>query len=209
VTLLDSLIQSNRSHVAKALHQALLRLEQGGPPPLALDCTAGNGRDTVFLAEAVGPCGLVLAFDIQPEALAATRRQLEQKGLLDRARLVQAGHETLAVHVPQPREAAIDAALFNLGFLPRSDRKTVTVPGTTLAALEALESRIRPGGICSAHCYLGHQGGAEEAREVEIWFRVLNQRNWRVLRLEFANKTRNREILFLAERSAGNERAAR
>ena len=32
---------------------------------IAVDATAGNGHDTLFLAERVGPAGQVYAFDIQ------------------------------------------------------------------------------------------------------------------------------------------------
>ena len=38
------------------------------PGSLVVDATAGNGNDTLFLARLVGQAGLVLAFDIQPEA---------------------------------------------------------------------------------------------------------------------------------------------
>ena len=39
---------------------------------IAIDGTAGKGRDTAFLAQAVGPSGHVHSFDIQPEAIAST-----------------------------------------------------------------------------------------------------------------------------------------
>ncbi|MDU4300787.1 MAG: rRNA methyltransferase, partial [Eikenella corrodens] len=40
---------------------------------IAVDATAGNGHDTLFLAQCVGSGGRVYAFDIQPQALAATQ----------------------------------------------------------------------------------------------------------------------------------------
>ena len=41
-----------------------------------LDGTAGNGHDTLFLAQCAGENGRVYAFDIQPQAIAATDARL-------------------------------------------------------------------------------------------------------------------------------------
>ena len=46
----------------------------------AIDATAGNGHDTVFLSSQVGRKGLVWAFDIR-KALLNTAKRLERKGL--------------------------------------------------------------------------------------------------------------------------------
>lgn len=39
---------------------------------IAVDCTAGNGNDTIFLAKAVGSMGNVFSFDIQDIAIGNT-----------------------------------------------------------------------------------------------------------------------------------------
>lgn len=198
--LLENLATINRRILHKTLGLAVQRAIAGGGAPFALDCTAGNGHDTLFLAQNVGPAGLVLSFDMQAEAIAATRARLDQAGLLQRVRLVQSGHETLESMLPETEQDCVDAAMFNLGFLPGSDQTLVTRPENTLAALRALLPRIRPGGLYSVHCYAGHAGGAEETREVSLWFQTLPWRSWRASRQEFANKAHNREVLFLAER---------
>ncbi len=46
------------------------------PGDLALDLTAGTGRDTLFLFHRLGPRGRILAFDIQREALLRTESLL-------------------------------------------------------------------------------------------------------------------------------------
>jgi tRNA A58 N-methylase Trm61 len=66
------------------------------PGSVAVDATAGNGNDTLFLAGLVGTSGLVLAFDIQPEALEKTRAVLENAKLAARVRLFLTGHENIA-----------------------------------------------------------------------------------------------------------------
>ncbi|MGI9108918.1 MAG: methyltransferase domain-containing protein, partial [Opitutales bacterium] len=65
------------------------------PGDVAIDGTAGKGRDTACLAQAVGPTGHVHAFDIQPEAIASTHNLLEAAGLLDRVSLHRRSHVEL------------------------------------------------------------------------------------------------------------------
>lgn len=47
----------------------------------AVDATAGNGHDTLFLAQLVGDSGAVYAFDIQQQAVDATIGRLKEHGL--------------------------------------------------------------------------------------------------------------------------------
>ena len=44
-----------------------------------IDATAGNGHDTVFLAEETGPTGHVYAFDIQKESIEETTQRIRSK----------------------------------------------------------------------------------------------------------------------------------
>ena len=53
---------------------ALLQAVNAGDT--VVDATMGNGHDTLFLAELVGPEGHVCAFDIQESALESTRALL-------------------------------------------------------------------------------------------------------------------------------------
>ena len=57
------------------------RLKNGGR---ALDGTAGNGRDTLFLAQLAGGNGKVWAFDIQAQALSNTAGLLRENGVEDK-----------------------------------------------------------------------------------------------------------------------------
>ena len=60
------------------------------PGDTVVDATAGNGHDTVFLARLAGPSGQVHAFDVQEEAIRATRERLEKEGLLTSAKVHKA-----------------------------------------------------------------------------------------------------------------------
>ena len=169
--------------------------------PLMLDATAGNGHDTVFLAELAGEGGMVLAVDRQEEALARSAALLRQRGLERRVRLTRGDHADmvalLARELPDA-EALLDLAVFNLGFLPGSDKRVATSAATTLTALEAVWGRLRPGGLLSVHAYSGHPGGADEAKAVGDRMRALPWREAHVSACSQWNKARSPETLWLA-----------
>jgi hypothetical protein len=74
------------------------------------------------------------------------------------------------------------------------------MPESTVAALTQLEEILMSGGIISVHCYLGQDGGEEEAASVSGWMARLPWEDWRVARYEIYNKASNREFLFLAQK---------
>ena len=57
------------------------RSHRGG---VYIDATMGNGYDTQFLCEMAGETGKVWAFDIQEQALKATKERLESMGFWQR-----------------------------------------------------------------------------------------------------------------------------
>jgi len=134
-----------------------------------IDATAGNGWDTLFLAKKVGPCGRVLAVDMQKEALAETRRRLESEGVLERVLLVEGNHRNLNAFLPDAWAGCVRLGVFNLGYLPGGDHGKITQPESTLAALDRVWEVLRPGGGLSVLVYHTHPGGAEELRAVVGW----------------------------------------
>ena len=109
---------------------------------LAVDLTAGKGRDTFALAKAVGSGGQVVAFDLQAAAIEQTTEFLqvndlavnnlpagyplsEQSGIF----LIQACHSTLSTVLLSPAKVI----MANLGYLPGGDQTLVTRPDSTLA----------------------------------------------------------------------------
>jgi len=134
------------------------------PGAFVVDATAGNGHDTLFLAEAVGPTGRVLAFDIQAAAIRATEARLEAHGCAAQVDLVEGCHSALAERLPAGRP--IRAAMFNLGYLPGSDKQAITRFASTRVALEACLGGLERQGIISVMAYRGHPGGDDEAQAV-------------------------------------------
>jgi glycine/D-amino acid oxidase-like deaminating enzyme len=134
-----------------------------------LDATAGNGYDTVFLAGLAG-ARFVTAIDIQPQAIESTWARLGEWG--SEVRLITGDHAEVLERVLQAGVESgsvsglcaqlYGAIMFNLGYLPRSDRTVTTQPETTLRALSASLRLLRPGGVLTVIAYRGHEGGVAE-----------------------------------------------
>ncbi|EDY84991.1 Putative rRNA methylase family [Verrucomicrobiia bacterium DG1235] len=143
------------------------------PGSIAIDATAGNGHDTQWLAQAVGPSGHVFAYDIQEQALAVTRQRLQKQSLLDQTTLLHTGHETLLQTIPLKHHGQISAIVFNLGFLPGGDSEVITLPNTTLTALNASLQLLKPNGILAVTLYPSHPGAQQEVDQVLAWLHAL------------------------------------
>ncbi len=50
------------------------------------------------------------------------------------------GHENIEHHINDAHKGHIDAAIFNLGYLPKGDKSIVTKPDTTIQAINSLLS---------------------------------------------------------------------
>ncbi|WP_068780118.1 class I SAM-dependent methyltransferase [Paenibacillus sp. GM2] len=143
------------------------------PGDLAIDATAGTGADTLFLAKACGRRGRIWAFDIQAEALRLTRERLDRESddALAQVSLLQQSHAEMREQLPGSTHGRIGAVMFNLGYLPveAADQTLITLPESTIAALETAVSLLRPRGIATIMLYPGHPGGDREAEAVQAW----------------------------------------
>lgn len=194
-------------HIVNWAHSLAAEVLQSGS--LAVDLTAGSGRDTLFLWQRVAPDGRVASFDIQPAALAETASRLGQAdaplqvhpqvsrriGSQPGVYLLAACHSRFEEYL----DAAPRVILANLGFHPHGDREVVTRPETTLVALQAAAGLLAPEGRLLVTVYPGHPGGATEATAVADWFAGLSPRRWDTLQLKVANRERA-PFLLLAEK---------
>ncbi|MCL2756054.1 MAG: class I SAM-dependent methyltransferase [Firmicutes bacterium] len=136
-----------------------------------IDATMGNGNDTLFLAS-LG--ARVFAFDVQDRAIQNTKRLLEENNF--NATLVKDGHENVDKHVKTP----IKAAIFNLGYLPKSDKSIITKPDTTIIALHKITNLLQVGGRIAIMVYIGHEGGKAEESAVLEWVDCLAKDKWQI-----------------------------
>ena len=138
-------------------HFILTHLKEGD---IAVDFTMGNGHDTEFLSRTVGEFGHVYAFDIQEQALASTSDRLAKSDCPDNCTLILDSHHNVKKYIDVP----IKAGMFNLGYLPGSDKKVTTMRTTTLPAIEAAISLMAPDAIILIAVYPGHKEGEEEGK---------------------------------------------
>ena len=132
----------------------------------AVDATAGNGHDTLFLAQCVGPNGMVHAIDIQEAAITATRQRLNAAGELTQVVLHCKSHANWSMILLNEHRTEIDAIMMNLGYLPSGDKLIATKSETTILAIQEAFAWLKPGGIMTILAYVGHPGGDEECNEV-------------------------------------------
>ena len=141
------------------------------PGDVAIDATIGNGHDTIFLAECVGPEGNVFGFDVQPDALERTAQRLVARNLHN-VTLVNCSHAEMRSSLPMSEPGKLRAVMFNLGYLPGADKAITTDAESTIAAIRQSLELLGAGGIVTVLAYVGHSGGLAEADAVE---RLLGQ----------------------------------
>ena len=149
-----------------------------------IDATCGNGNDTLFLANLVGGRGHVYAFDIQPEAIQATKNKLIASNIDNNVTVINDGHENVTRYI----QCKISAAIFNLGYLPGSDQTITTHANTTWKAITNILPLLKIGGIIILVIYHGHEAGKHERTELEHLITTLDSTTTQTLRYEFLNK---------------------
>lgn len=155
---------------------------------LCIDATAGKGKDTLFLCRMVGKAGKVIAFDIQEEAIGATKKTLSESNMEDRATLIQRGHEYMKEYADPETVSVI---LFNLGYLPGGNHALATRSETTLEAAQQGLSLLRHGGLMGICIYSGGDSGFSEKEAVLSWAKNLPAGEYDVISNPFINKPNN------------------
>ncbi len=188
--------------IQNATQTALLFLSQYlHPGETAVDATCGNGHDTVALAK-LGT-KTIYGFDIQPQALDATKEALCREGLYSHhIHLILDGHENMRQYVKEP----VQVVVFNLGYLPSSSKEIVTKTETTLKAISEALMLLKEGGLLCITMYSGHPGGQEEKDAVLSFAAALDKTRYHAVYLNMLNQRNHPpEILLITlKRGVGN-----
>ncbi|MBU5426632.1 methyltransferase domain-containing protein [Tissierella pigra] len=164
---------------------------------VVVDCTVGNGNDTILLAKLVGKTGIVYGFDIQKTALEITKENLACENIDNDVRLIHDGHENIDLYIKEK----VDFIIYNLGYLPKGNKSIKTNKDTTLKSLQKAINILNDSGIILITCYVGHEGGLEEKEEVEEFLKTLNQKQFNVIKYDFINQINHPPILYGVEKS--------
>lgn len=160
---------------------------------ILVDATMGNGNDTLYFAPKVAK---VFAFDVQEEAIQRTAEKLAKVNL-ENVQLILSGHENLDKYITQ-----VDAAIFNLGYLPSADKSIITHAETTIQAIEKLLKALTIGGRIAIMVYYGHDGGREEKEALIDFLSDLPQDQVTVMSYQALNQKNCPPFLLMVEKLA-------
>ncbi len=194
---------------------------------LAVDCTCGNGKDTLWLAKR---CKRVMAFDIQKSAIDNTQALLHAENITcfnlvkedspacvselmrDGVYLVQDSHEHLAEYLSSGYlqvsdnglVEALDAPcviIFNLGFLPGGDKNVTTKVESSVNAIKKALDVLDIGGLLSVTMYPGHSEGRAEQDAVLEWAKGLDSGKYHCVFANMLNQSdRAPQVLWITKK---------
>jgi tRNA G37 N-methylase Trm5 len=155
---------------------------------IVVDATAGNGHDTVFLARRAKT---VFAFDTNADAIGMTIRRAREEGLTN-VIPVHDSHERITDHV-----TGFKGVVFNLGYLPGSDKSSKTDGKTVVKALESVLGHLEEGGFISVVTYPGHPGGRRECDLVRAFFERVKGPSYEILEVHLPFQDNDPPSMFM------------
>ncbi len=194
--LLDAFLRYTPKQLTSLTVSHQLLAQRIRPGDFVIDATAGLGRDTAYLCRLVGESGKVLAMDIQPSAVDATNRLLAEKKLDSIGKAILADHADLSAYAAPE---SVDAVVFNFGWLPGADHSLFTTPATSIPALQAALSLLKPGAFLVASIYHGGANGTTERDCLLPWFAALDPARYTVLQCSFLNRQGKDPIVILVQ----------
>ena len=167
----------------------------------AIDATCGRGNDTRVLAELLEEQrgGGIIGIDIQEEAVEETRGALEASLSSETLSKIHLFHQSHADFPKLAEEVPVKLVVYNLGYLPRGNKRLTTETKSTLQSVTKALELLVPGGVVSITCYPGHPEGASEEKALISLLNTLPQTLWSVCRHSFLNR-RDAPNLILVQR---------
>ena len=164
---------------------------------IVVDATAGNGNDTLALANLVGETGKVYAFDIQKDAIEKTRNLLAESSHFYNVIFICDSHEKIADYVEEKGQVSV--ALFNLGYLPSGDKTINTTAKSSIKAIDESLRILKKGGMVSIVMYPGTEIGKTERDAVISYARNLPHNEYHVCYCNFPNQPETSPEILLIE----------
>src|SRR5699024_11199145 len=129
-------------------------------------------------------------FDIQQQAIDNTKQRLEQHNRKN-VTLIHANHAHIEKYIHEQEHGSIGGAIFNLCYLPRSDKSIITKGETTDHSMKSLLEALRTYGLIVAVNYHVHAGGKEEKNAILKFTTTLDQKHFKVIQYGFINQKNN------------------
>ena len=158
---------------------------------ICIDATAGNGNDTLVLCQLVGEQGKVYAFDIQEQAVANTKKRLEEYGVAKRAEVYLESHTKMGNYVVAD---SVSCITFNFGYLPGGDHNLATKKDSSIEAIHEGLRLLKKGGMMSLCIYSGGDSGFEERDAILEELKTLDGKKYLVIVSQYYNRPNNPPI---------------
>lgn len=155
----------------------------------AVDMTLGNGNDTLYLAKHVNH---VYAFEIQKQGIENSIKLLNKNNISNYT-IFNESHENV-----DKINNKYEVAIFNLGYLPGSDKTITTTYSTTINALSKLIENESTK-IIAIVVYRGHDNSKESDYLLD-YINTLDTK-FKISKHEHINLTNKAPYLILMERN--------
>lgn len=176
----------NSYQITEWCHHFIRNHVQNGD--ICVDATCGNGNDTQLLCELVGDEGQVFAFDIQEQAVEATKKRLEEDRLSERVRILLDSHVHMREYV---QDDSVSCIVFNFGYLPGGDHSIATQKESSIQAIHEGLHLLKKGGIMSLCIYSGGDTGFEEKDAILEELKQLDGKKYLVIVSSYHNRRNN------------------
>lgn len=164
---------------------------------IIIDATAGNGNDTLFLAQNALKEAKLYAFDIQKQAILNTKELLIKNNLtLTNIELIHDSHEKFDEYI----SSKIDIAIFNLGYLPGGNHEFTTKNDITLKTIDKMLNKLNINGHIAIVMYPGHEEGLKEYQAIKLFVKDLPKKAFTVGWYKMINHNLNAPALCWIEK---------
>lgn len=190
---------NNMYNALQYSHQLLKKQVQEAPNGLFIDATLGNGHDSQFILSLKDFIGELVAFDIQKEAIVSANNRIQKQLSLSEKdySFILDSHANVSKYI---ESKTVQAAIFNLGYLPGGDHSITTQHASTIKSIESILLQLAVHGQILIVIYSGHEEGLKEKNELFNHFSQLPQESFQVLLYQFINQVNNPPILMVIEK---------
>lgn len=165
------------SKLVKRTHELMLSNDKFD---VAIDATLGNGYDAIYLSNYYKR---VIGIDIQELAI---KRSKEKTKNIKNIEIYLDDFNNI------DKYNYANLIIFNLGFLPGSNKKIKTQDYTSESAILKAYSILD--GILLVACYIQHEGGYDE------YLRIIDALNLNNIKYEIEDSFENKEILLIIKK---------
>jgi len=154
---------------------------------IAIDATAGNGHDALFLAKILSKMGGLYCIDIQKKAIENTtillKKNLTKKDFQN-INIEKVSHEDLSILV----QSGVNLIVYNLGYLPTSDKKIITKASSTINSIKSALNILAKKAAISIMSYVGHDEGEKEYIAIKKFLKTLDRKQYSVICHKWLNR---------------------